>query len=55
MSVLVSERDGLKYSGINRDDVQDAREAARRARANGLPLRYAIVRIATEEVFPPGA
>lgn len=59
VSVLASSRGGLRYTSYskrNRDDaVQDAREAADRARANGLPLRYAVVRIATEEVFPPTA
>ena len=59
VSVLTSQRTGLPYTGysdINRDDaVQDAREAADRARACGLPLRYTVVHIATEEVFPPTA
>lgn len=59
VSVLTSQRTGLPYTGysdINRDDaVQDAREAANRARASGLPLRYTVVHIATEEVFPPTA
>lgn len=59
VSVLASDRGGMRYSGYsarNRDDaVQDARAAADRAQVRGLPLRYAVVRIATEEVFPPTA
>jgi hypothetical protein len=59
VSVLASDSGGMRHTGYsdrNRDDaVQDAREAAGRARAAGLPLRYAVVRIATEEVFPPTA
>jgi hypothetical protein len=44
------------YSERNRDNaIQDARDAADRARVRGLPLRYAVVRITTEEVFPPAA
>jgi hypothetical protein len=57
VSVLTTPRNGMPvtgYSDLNRDDaVQDASAAAGRARAAGLPLRYAVVRIATEEVFPP--
>jgi hypothetical protein len=49
----VSVLDSLGYSARNRDDaVQDARKAAERAGQQGLPLRYAVIRIATEEVFP---
>ena len=59
VSVLASSRGGMRHTGYsarNRDDaVQDAREAAGRAQAQGLPLRCAVVRIATEEVFPPTA
>jgi hypothetical protein len=59
VSVLTTPRNGLPvtgYSDLNRDDaVQDASAAAGRARAAGLPLRYAVVRIATEEAFPPTA
>ena len=55
-SVLATPRNGLRvtgYSAGNRGDaVQDASEAAARAVAAGLPLRYAVVRIATEDVFP---
>jgi len=59
VSVLASERGGLQYAAYserNRDDaLQDARAAAARAQERGLPLRYAVVRIATEEIFPPTA
>jgi hypothetical protein len=45
--------DSLGYSARNRDDaLQDAEKAATDARARGLPLRYVVVRIATEAVFP---
>jgi hypothetical protein len=57
VSVLTTPRNGLPvtgYSDLNRGDaVHDASAAADRARAAGLPLRYAVVRIATEEIFPP--
>ena len=57
VSVLTSARGGMQYSaysGRNRQDAaEDAAAAADKARARGLPLRYAVVRIATEEVFPP--
>jgi hypothetical protein len=57
VSVLASARGGMKcttYTSINRDTaVQDSRDAVGRARSQGLPLRYAVVRITTEEVFPP--
>lgn len=56
VSVLASDRGGMQYTGYserNRDDaVEDARTAAANAQARGLPLRYAVVRIASEEVFP---
>ena len=59
VSVLVSDTGGLRHSGYserNRDDaLQDARAAAARAQKRGLPQRYAVVRIVTEEVFPPTA
>jgi hypothetical protein len=60
VAVLASARPGgmkhTTYSDVNRDDaIRDAREAAERAQSRGLPLRYAVVRIATEEVFPPAA
>lgn len=59
VSVLTSDRGGMRHTGYSErnraDAVQDAREAADSARSRGLPLRYAVVRIATEEVFPPTA
>ena len=59
VAVLVSSSDGLScsgYSARNRDDaVKDARAAADRAKASNLPLRYAVVHVATEEVFPASA
>ena len=43
----------IAYSVRNRDDaINDARKAAASAQARSLPLRYAVVRIATEAVFP---
>jgi hypothetical protein len=51
-----SDRGGLQYSGYgkrNREDaVRDATAAAASAQERGLPLRYVVVKIATEEVFP---
>lgn len=38
------------YSGRNRDDALQAAAAAN-AQARGLVLRYAVVRVATEEAF----
>ena len=59
VSVLTSASGGMRYSAYsdrNREDaVRDAAAAADRARARGLPLRYGVVRIATEEVPPPHA
>ena len=59
VSALASDSGGVRhaaYSERNRDDaLQDARAAAARAQERGLPLRYVVVRIATEEVFPPTA
>ncbi|TDB71443.1 hypothetical protein E1264_42435 [Actinomadura sp. KC216] len=44
----------MGYSERNRHDaVQDAMAAAEDARSRGLPLRYVVVRVSTEAVFPP--
>jgi hypothetical protein len=56
VSVLTTPRNGMPvtgYSDLNHAEaVADARAAADRARKQGLPLRYAVVRIAaTEAVF----
>jgi hypothetical protein len=43
----------LGYSARNRDDaIQDAEKAATNAQAHGLPVRYVVVRIAAEAIFP---
>lgn len=60
VSVLTTSRNGMPvtaYSDLNRAEaVDDARAAADRARQQGLPLRYAVIRIAaTEAVFPADA
>jgi hypothetical protein len=60
VSVLATPRNGMPvtaYSDLNRAEaVDDARAAADRARKQGLPLRYAVIRIAaTEAVFPADA
>ena len=56
VSVHNSESEGQQYSGYgsrNREDaVRDATAAAASAQERGLPLRYVVVKIATEEVFP---
>jgi hypothetical protein len=56
VSVHNSESGGLPYSGYgsrnHEDAVRDATAAATSAQERGLPLRYVIVKIATEEVFP---
>jgi hypothetical protein len=56
VSVHNSESEGVQYSGYgsrNRDEaVRDATAAATAAQERGLPLRYVVVKIATEEVFP---
>ena len=56
VSVHNSESGGLQYSGYGRrnreDAVRDATAAAASAQEQGLPLRYVVVKIATEEVFP---
>jgi hypothetical protein len=56
VSVHNSESEGVQYSGYgrrNRDEaVRDATAAATSAQERGLPLRYVVVKIATEEVFP---
>jgi hypothetical protein len=45
--------DNLGYAAGSRDAaVADAQQAAAEARARGLPLRYAVIRIATEAVYP---
>jgi hypothetical protein len=56
VSVHNSESGGLQYSGYGRRDrgdaVRDATAAAASAQEQGLPLRYVVVKIATEEIFP---
>jgi hypothetical protein len=56
VSVHNSESEGVQYSGYgsrNRAEaVRDATTAATSAQERGLPLRYVVVKIATEEVFP---
>ena len=56
VSVHNSESEGVQYSGYgsrNRDEaVRDATAAATSAQERGLPLRYVVVKIATEAVFP---
>ncbi len=45
--------DSLGYTAGSRDEaVRDAQQAAADARATGLPLRYAVIRIATEAIYP---
>ncbi|PZG09152.1 hypothetical protein [Nonomuraea aridisoli] len=45
--------DNVGYSAANRDDaVKDAKAAAERARAAGLPLDIMVVRLVVEEHFP---
>jgi hypothetical protein len=42
----------LAYSAKNRDDVlRDAEAAAAAAQAEGEPLKYCVIRVATEAVF----
>ncbi len=56
VSVHNSESEGVQYSGYGRrnraEAVRDATAAATSAQERGLPLRYVVVKIATEEVFP---
>jgi len=55
VAALASDRGGMRYTGYserNRDDALQDAAAADRAQERGRPLRYAVVRIATEKISP---